>query len=193
MDAGRRVFARKGLGGVSLREDILSAAGVSSGSFYHQFDDKVDLLIEILRHDGAVVVDAMQRGHGADEPDPARKGAKLLRSLFELAEQHPDFMKIYVREYHSDDPRVRRCIRELNEQTVAINRGVYEALAEQLGVAFDADAVARMASVFSFAIINHYLDTPKKGRPEARDRWVRSMVELMSGGILHVGMGPRDD
>src|SRR5713226_5603547 len=49
LEVGRPAFARKGYAGTNLKEDILLPAGVSVGSFYHQFRDKTDLFLEILR------------------------------------------------------------------------------------------------------------------------------------------------
>jgi AcrR family transcriptional regulator len=48
LDAGFEAFAAKGLDGANLVEDVLEPAGVSIGSFYHQFADKAELLREIL-------------------------------------------------------------------------------------------------------------------------------------------------
>ena len=48
IEAGRRAFARKGLAGTKLTQDILEPAGVSVGSFYHQFKDKTDLMLAIF-------------------------------------------------------------------------------------------------------------------------------------------------
>lgn len=48
LDAGFTAFAAKGHDGVNLVEDVLEPAGISIGSFYHQFADKTELLSEIL-------------------------------------------------------------------------------------------------------------------------------------------------
>jgi AcrR family transcriptional regulator len=48
LDAGFEAFAAKGHDGVNLVEDVLEPAGISIGSFYHQFADKTELLREIL-------------------------------------------------------------------------------------------------------------------------------------------------
>ena len=48
LDAGFAAFAAKGHDGVNLVEDVLEPAGISIGSFYHQFADKTELLREIL-------------------------------------------------------------------------------------------------------------------------------------------------
>jgi AcrR family transcriptional regulator len=48
LDAGFEAFATKGFDGVNLVEDVIEPAGISVGSFYHQFADKSELLREIL-------------------------------------------------------------------------------------------------------------------------------------------------
>lgn len=54
LDAGRRAFARAGPGGANLKEDILVPAGVSVGSFYHQFRDKTELFVAVLEEPRAL-------------------------------------------------------------------------------------------------------------------------------------------
>ena len=49
LEFGRKAFARRGHTGTNLKEDILLPAGVSVGSFYHQFKAKTDLFLVILR------------------------------------------------------------------------------------------------------------------------------------------------
>lgn len=48
LEQGRSAFAELGFERVSLAADILEPAGVSTGSFYHQFTDKADLLVAVL-------------------------------------------------------------------------------------------------------------------------------------------------
>jgi AcrR family transcriptional regulator len=48
LETGFGAFAAKGFDGVNLVEDVLEPAGISIGSFYHQFTDKAELLREIL-------------------------------------------------------------------------------------------------------------------------------------------------
>lgn len=53
LEAGFEAFASKGLDGVNLVDDVLEPAGISIGSFYHQFADKTALLREILQEAAA--------------------------------------------------------------------------------------------------------------------------------------------
>lgn len=48
LETGFEAFATKGFDGVNLVDDVLEPAGISIGSFYHQFADKTELLREIL-------------------------------------------------------------------------------------------------------------------------------------------------
>src|SRR5690349_1247318 len=46
IDAGRKLFADKGFNDVSTQA-IVTAAGVTRGALYHQFDDKVGLFAAV--------------------------------------------------------------------------------------------------------------------------------------------------
>ena len=100
--AGRTAFARKGLDGTNLRDDILAPAGVSVGSFYHQFRDKTELLLAILLEDSAAF---RARLHQIHTPAPGRTFADIARAsyafVFDLAEQHADLMRLRRRESES--------------------------------------------------------------------------------------------
>ncbi|MEL7208592.1 MAG: TetR/AcrR family transcriptional regulator, partial [Actinomycetota bacterium] len=68
-DAAKTAFAAKGFDGTGLVADILEPAGVSSGSFYHQFDDKLDLLVQLLS-DAAERAEAASAERGAPQKVP---------------------------------------------------------------------------------------------------------------------------
>lgn len=193
--AGRRAFAAKGLGGASLREDILAVADVSTGSFYHQFRDKADLLVEILRCDGERVIRALQENAGPGDGDGVASARdRLLHEIFDMAERNPAFVKIFVREYHSDSPAVRREVRRHSERTIAQLRTFYDALRDATGLPLDTEAIAMLLTVQSLALLNYYLDFPRSQRAAVRERLIARMVQLGAGGILAVredDVGPR--
>jgi AcrR family transcriptional regulator len=183
--AGRKAFSAKGLGGASLREDILAVAGVSAGSFYHQFADKADLLVEILRHDGKGVIQALQKNAAsgaAERIEHARD--RLLHDVFDMAERNPAFVRIFVREYHSDSPAVRREIRRHSDRTIAHLKLYYDALRDLTGLPLDTEAIATLLSVQSLSVINYYLDLPRPRRVAARERLITRMIQLGVGGVL---------
>lgn len=50
LEAARTMFVKKGLAATSVR-DIAEEAGYTGGAFYSNFDDKLELLLELLRRD----------------------------------------------------------------------------------------------------------------------------------------------
>ena len=77
LDAGFEAFAAKGHDGVNLVEDVLEPAGISIGSFYHQFADKTELLPRDTRR-GRDAASSVHRG--ARRPrhdDRSRDGGPL--------------------------------------------------------------------------------------------------------------------
>jgi TetR/AcrR family transcriptional repressor of nem operon len=67
--AAMRLFAEKGYGSTSVA-DILREAGANSGSLYHAFPTKQDLLLEVLRRyrDGIAPMLLAPAWAGVDEP-----------------------------------------------------------------------------------------------------------------------------
>ena len=107
--AGRRAFARRGLAGANLREDILAPARVSVGSFYHQFEDKTELLLEILREQAQAA--ARVRGELCEAPPPrdfAEVAERGLGALLAVARADPEAWRVLRRERWCHDARVRR-------------------------------------------------------------------------------------
>lgn len=191
--AGRKAFAAKGLGGASLREDILAPSGLSAGSFYHQFPDKASLLAEIVRTDGARVIEAMAASREKDgELGPVARASAALDYFFERAEKNPYFVKIFVREYYSDSAAVQREIRRHSENTMAGLQLLYERLGEATGTRLDTRSLSVIVSSQIFSVLNHYVGLSKRERAEARPVLLRAMLQLMVGGVLAVKL-PDDE
>src|SRR5258705_7741550 len=91
---GRRAFARKGHAGVNLRDDILVPAGVSVGSFYHQFRDKTDLFLEILRHYTETFLSKVHEAHTptslGNGGSPHELALESFATCFRIAEENED-------------------------------------------------------------------------------------------------------
>jgi AcrR family transcriptional regulator len=186
--AGRRAFAAKGLGGANLREDILKPSKVSAGSFYHQFADKTELLLEILEVDGA------RARRRIEESASTQRGVNLARNAFtmyfEMADANPYFVKIYIREYYCDEPRVRRKIRAHNAQTISNVSHSLELLNERAGLSIDAELGGLLISNLGISVINHYLGLSAVERKRMREPLLDAMAQLVVGGIATVRSEP---
>jgi AcrR family transcriptional regulator len=187
MQAGRRAFAQKGLAGAVLIDDILRPAGVSTGSFYHQFRDKNELLVAILdEHAGAFRARLLRT---LEQPDQAGRSGfvGLARACFglalDMAEDDGDLLCIERRERDSDDPVVAGYLRQNQESWI-------ERVAAYLarGSADDfSEADCRLAAQFVIHLgltsVAHYQDLPQDERPEARERLLDALVRFTMGGL----------
>ncbi len=192
MNAGRKAFAAKGLGGASLREDILGPSGVSAGSFYHQFKDKAALLAEVIRVDGSRVIDALEASSDEPAADAVAEGRRLIERFFDRAEKNPHFVRIFVREYYSESPVVRREIRQHSERTIAALKVLYDRLASAAALPLDTESIATILSAQNLSVLNYYLGLSRARRAEMRPVLIRSMMQLAVGGVLAVRL-PEDD
>jgi len=168
MQAARTAFAEHGHEGVNLKTDILEVAGVSIGSFYHQFADKTELLVALLDEvidewRGEVVGDqAVVWGESLED---ALRAA--FTRFFAGLEDGEDLWRIHLRERASNDPRIRE----------RIMRG-RNAWRRDLTVLFDrpgtpagfAERAAEMVLSFSVGLATAYLDRPRRQRTAAARR-----------------------
>jgi AcrR family transcriptional regulator len=181
---GRLAFAQKGHDRVSLQRDVLEPAKVSTGSFYHQFNDKTDLLVAVLE-------DAAARGrymaeHAIEETDdmpPIERMRQRISVWLDLVEAGEDLFRIQVQERNSADERVRRLVVDLRKRTAA---PVVERLNENVRLfsdSFDADRAAQLITGLFGAMAIDYLDLPKKQRAKERDQIASAMAQFIVGGV----------
>ena len=187
MAAGRSAFARKGLAGAILTDDILRPARVSTGSFYHQFRDKNELLVAILDEHGRVfrarVLETLEHpgeaGHG--------RFVDLVRACYSLAldmaEDDGDLLRIQRRERDNSDPVVAGYLRESQESWIELVAGYFSRGAAEDVSEADCRLAAQLVIHLGLASIALYQDLPEAERPAARDRLLATMVRFTMGGL----------
>jgi AcrR family transcriptional regulator len=189
MHFGRRAFARKGHAGTNLRDDILVPARVSVGSFYHQFSDKTDLFLEILREHSETFRRMIREAHTpTPEGDPRRLARHSFETVFRIAEENDDLFRIMVREQASEDPRVRAYLRENHdrwiESLVADYRAIALAAGGQLAAASDERfrLAAELISAMTLGTVASLLDRPPRERVQIRRARIEALVDFTVAG-----------
>jgi TetR/AcrR family transcriptional repressor of nem operon len=182
LDQARLAFAEKGYDGVSVQRDVLGPAGVSNGSFYHQFDAKSDLLVAVLEDAAeagsgtvaaAVAVGATTQG-GVDR-EAVRRGFEV---WFDMVDRDDGAFRIQLRERLNPDPRIRSLITETRERWV----GTLSAYLRSRGLS-DPDRSASVIAMLTTGILVEYLDTPVDQRAQLRADLVGSLSVFVTGGV----------
>ncbi len=184
VEAGRRAFARKGLAGTNLTQDILEPAGVSVGSFYHQFKDKTDLMLAIFEQHADNMRALVREAH---RPVPGRSLAEIARSSyaigFDLADRYANEARIIMRERAVDEPRVKSFIDEDRRRWVESLMLDYRRLAELNRFDLDVELAAELIAGLVRGVLDQYLELPKTERPKAREKLLDGLVRFTLSGL----------
>jgi TetR/AcrR family transcriptional regulator, transcriptional repressor for nem operon len=144
--AAMRLFWQKGYGSTSIA-DILMAAEANSGSLYHYFPSKQDVLLAVL--------DAYQGGIHPMLLEPAWQGIDdPIERIFSLLARYRQLIidtdcfygcpiGSLALELHEPDPPVRERLAANFEAWTGAVRDCLEAAAERLPASLDRDALAR--------------------------------------------------
>jgi AcrR family transcriptional regulator len=187
LDAGFEAFAAKGHDGVNLVDDVLEPAGISIGSFYHQFADKTELLREILAEAAA-----RRRAFivGLGDLDTTTDLATAIRFV---VERLYDSLETDTTAWQLQ--RVTRVtgVDGVREMVASARENWTDELAELLGNWFDAAVADRrraadMMVTMARGLVFDFLDTPPAQRGD-RSEMVDGATTFAVGGVVGV-LGP---
>ena len=129
------IFARKGILGTTVR-DIADEAGILSGSLYHHFESKDQMVEEILHDHGQRQLQAF-KDVVAREPDPVEAVHGLVIVGVQFVADNPDVARIFRNDVQQikEIPRLAHVERNRQESRqiwngvvrAGIDRGVFQA------------------------------------------------------------------
>ncbi|MEM7140750.1 MAG: TetR/AcrR family transcriptional regulator [Actinomycetota bacterium] len=192
LEAGAAAFAAKGHDGVNLAKDILEPVGISVGSFYHQFENKTELLLAII--DLATEIAEQRFLDSLPETGSAagisrEQLATWWDAYLSMVDRRADIVTIQLRERHSPHPAIADAIARMTERRLEFLADRYRAMSRD-GATVDAEAMAELIEMLATGALTSYLRTPPAERaarkPELVDRLATMTLEGASG-FVHGG------
>lgn len=185
LEYGRQAFARRGHAATNLKEDILLPAGVSVGSFYHQFQDKTDLFLAILEEHGATF---RRMIHDANRPRDGVSHEQIARQSFEtafaIAENNADLFHIMLRERENENERVRQFLHEGRRGWIQGLVADYRLMLGEHEVPDqDLEMAAELVQSMTFGVIVHFLGLAPDEQKRERARLIDGLVRFSLGGL----------
>ena len=182
IDAGIEAFGAFGVEGTNLADDILRPAGVSVGSFYHQFADKTELLLAII----ASGIDArlgliVRSGLAGDHPSLDAMVEDGFRRLFESLDAERHAWRIQVREQNNPDPRVHALVLAGRERWVTL---IGDALRRWSAAdEHELRTAATLLMTLATGTANVYLGLPDDVRDGSRPAMLASTTRFALAGL----------
>lgn len=173
--AGRRLFARKGLRGVTTH-DIAKAAGFAPGTFYLHFADKSELFREIAH---STFEELRQRIQTASEPFPTiRAGVRArVEAIVDYAERNRNLVLILF----GTDAESELVETELLDKFAAlIAQGRSQRVAAgEMTDTLDPAVLAQALVGMLFRVVRWWIDDPTRVR---REVLIETLTNIQLGG-----------
>jgi TetR/AcrR family transcriptional repressor of nem operon len=186
------LFGEKGYGSTSIA-DILSAAGANSGSLYHFFPTKQDLLLAVLEMYRQGIEPMLLAPAWAGVDDPIERVFALLARYRQALEMtacaYGCPIGSLALEIHEPDPPVRELLAVNFEGWVAHVQGCFDAAAARLPTDVDTEKLARLTlTIMEGGVMQsrtyRTLDAFDTGVEMLRD-YVTRLEQAASAGISH--------
>ena len=184
LELAAAMFAERGLRATTVR-DIADSAGILSGSLYHHFSSKEEMVDEVLRTFLTWLLDRYQ--HIVDtEPNPLARLKGLFMASFDAIEHRHAEVVIYQDEAKrlSSQPRFSY-VEELNQRHRAmwldvLNEGIEQGYF-QPGI--DVDLVYRFIRDTTWVSVRWY----QPGGPLTAEQVGKQYLAIVLGGIAAAG------
>lgn len=179
-----RVFREKGYDGASIR-DISRASGVSLSSLYYYCESKQKLLYLIVSEAFRQILARLDQ-RLAGVTDPEQKLRVLVMNHLEYFLDHPDAMKVIVREEEALGGRYRRQVAALKREYFHRAQQIFE----QLGQAVPIRAVSpRVAVLALFGMMNWIYTWYRPGRDPGPQELAETFLGIFLHGVLEPTLG----
>jgi len=183
IEAGRTAFADLGHEGVNLARDILGPAEVSVGSFYHQFNDKTELLVVILLRAADLRREAViDGGLAREDAGPLdERLATAMTKFFDSLDDETHAWRLLLNVRQSADERIRAV--DLNGREEWL-RQLSAVLADATGA--DADhcrAAATMLVSFAMGLALVYFDLTPRQRKLRRKDFLANAITVVTAAV----------
>jgi len=184
LELAAAMFAERGLRATTVR-DIADSAGILSGSLYHHFSSKEEMVDEVLRTFLSWLFDRYQ--HIVDtEPNPLARLKGLFMASFDAIEHRHAEVVIYQDEAKrlSSQPRFSY-VEELNQRHRAmwvdvLNEGIAQGYFEP---GMDVDLVYRFIRDTTWVSVRWY----QPGGPLTAEQVGKQYLAIVLGGIAAAG------
>ena len=175
LDQAERAFAAKGFEAASLTSDILDPAGISVGSFYHQFSDKRAVLYALLEERrGARLARALEVANAPELTSFNQSVRQAVLELLDDIDRYPDTWWIHFREIHNADPEIREIVARSWAMWLDSIRSILERWVPSPGARTPGRAL--FATYGVTGILRLYLDADEAMRRRIRDEMVDDAV-----------------
>lgn len=160
-------FARHGYHNTKV-SDVVKSAGVSQGTFYWYFQSKEQLAVEIIeigKDKLTKVIEEGYRQHAGSEDDMVASSARLLKHLFEFADQNRYLMALLLIKGQGADQPVREAV-------------------SQTWIAFEHAFKSNVERAIELEMLPHFANVPLR---------VNILVSLITGVLTKWLFGPMSD